>query len=360
MNVPKTKVELHVHLDGSLRITTIIELAKKKGIHLPSYDPKVFKEYVSLKEPKSLTCFLHCFSYFIPVIAGDPVALERIAYEFCEDKANDGVLYCEARYCPHILANCEVAGTVYAHDDNNDCPPRRVVDSICKGFEQGCKEFGVKIRTILCCMRHKPEWSLEIVDLCEEFRNRHVVGLDIAGDESMGEIPAMKEHVLAFRRAKELGIHRTVHAGEAGPAASVHEAIFLLHAERIGHGYNVLQDPALYKLVINKKIHLELCPTSSIITGAVPGPFHKHPAIKFARDGANFSLNTDDMLVCQTNMNHEFNIAFNEMKFSAAMLAKATFNAARSSFLPPKEKEGLIEELKVIYGATLCSEGVDK
>ncbi|XP_046864518.1 adenosine deaminase-like isoform X3 [Xenia sp. Carnegie-2017] len=300
MNVPKTKVELHVHLDGSLRITTIIELAKKKGIHLPSYDPKVFKEYVSLKEPKSLTCFLHCFSYFIPVIAGDPVALERIAYEFCEDKANDGVLYCEARYCPHILANCEVAGTVYAHDDNNDCPPRRVVDSICKGFEQGCKEFGVKIRTILCCMRHKPEWSLEIVDLCEEFRNRHVVGLDIAGDESMGEIPAMKEHVLAFRvpsiyllltlhcctqcqnthvpkfslkiiflfnchnifvfikRAKELGIHRTVHAGEAGPAASVHEAIFLLHAERIGHGYNVLQDPALYKLVINKKIHLEV------------------------------------------------------------------------------------------------------
>ncbi|CAB4045252.1 Adenosine deaminase, partial [Paramuricea clavata] len=96
-----------------------------------------------------------------------------------------------------------------------------------------------------------------MVDLCEEFRTRNVVGLDIAGDESMGEIPAIKEHIMAFQRAQELGIPRTVHAGEAGPAASVHEAIFLLHANRIGHGYHVLQDPELYKLVIEKQIHLE-------------------------------------------------------------------------------------------------------
>lgn len=352
MNVPKSKVELHVHLDGSPRISTIIELAKKRNIPLPTYDAKNLEDYVSLKEPKSLKDFLHCFSHFLPVLLGDPEALERIAYEFCEDIANNGVLYCETRYCPHLLANCGVDGVQCNGSKEQNCSPRKVVESVCKGIERGCKDFGVKVRTILCCMRHRPDWSLEIVDLCEEFRNRNVVGLDIAGDESMGEIPAIKEHIMAFQRAQELGIPRTVHAGEAGPAASVHEAIFLLHANRIGHGYHVLQDPDLYKLVIEKQIHLELCPTSSILTGAVPEPIEKHPAIKFAEDGVNFSLNTDDMLVCRTNMRAEFNVAFNKMDFTAAMLTKATFNAARSCFLPPDEKQELIEKLKVIHGVT--------
>ncbi|XP_028404296.1 adenosine deaminase-like [Dendronephthya gigantea] len=352
MNVPKSKVELHVHLDGSPRIETIIELAKKKNVYLPAYDVKGLEDYVSLKKPESLKSFLHCFSTFMPVLQGDPEALERIAYEFCEDKAKNGVLYCETRYSPHLLANCEVDGISCNGSNEQHCSPRKVVESVCIGLERGSKDFDVKVKSILCCMRHKPDWSLEVVGLCEEFRNRNVVGLDIAGDESLGEIPAIKQHIMAFQRAQELGIPRTVHAGEAGPAASVHEAIFLLHADRIGHGYHVLENPELYQLVIDRQIHLELCPTSSILTAAVPEPIEEHPAIKFAEDGVNFSLNTDDMLVCRTDMTHEFDVAFNKMGFSAALLTKATFNAAKSCFLPRKEKQELIEKLKVIYGVT--------
>lgn len=353
MDVPKSKVELHVHLDGSPRIATIIDLAKKKEMYLPAYDVKSLEDYVSLKEPKSLTCFLHCFSVFMPIIKGDADAIERISYEFCEDLANSGVLYCEARYCPHLLANCGVDDIPCSEKHN--VSPEKVVETVNRGLEKGCQDFEIKVCTILTCMRHRPEWSSEIVDLCDKFRNKNVVGIDLAGDESLGEIPAIKDHIVAFQRAAILGISRTVHAGEAGPAASVHEAIFLLHANRIGHGYHVLGDEDLYKYVIEKQIHLELCPISSILTGAVTEPFNKHPAIKFAEDGVNFSLNTDDTLVCQNDMRKEFCVAFNKMGFTAAMLAKATFNAARSCFLPKDEKEDLINKLKVIHGVPCSS-----
>lgn len=356
LRLPKSKVELHVHLDGAVRIQTIIELAKEKQVSLPSFDEKVLRSYVSvsLDKPSSLRGFLECFFVFYPVIMDDVIAIERIAHEFCEDQACSGVLYSEVRYCPHLLCsseNHEMNGELDELDNKpNTVSPRAVVQAVLRGLKRGELDFGVKVRSILCCMRHKPDWSLEILELCQEFSNDGVVGMDLAGDEVLGEIPAMKGHVNAFKEARRLNIHRTVHAGEAAPAASVKEALDILHAERIGHGYRVIEDDALYRRILDENIHLEACPTSSILTGAVKPCFRTHPLRRFAEDGANFSLNSDDPLVCQTRMDLEQGVAFTEIGLSPAEITRATFNAARASFLPDDEKQELIDQLKLVHG----------
>lgn len=356
LKLPKSKVELHVHLDGALRIQTIIELAKKKQVPLPSFEEKSLRRHVSvsLDKPSSLTGFIGCFETYCPVLIDDLAAIERVAHEFSEDEASCGVLYFEVRYCPHLLCttdNREINGKV-EEVSANSCvvSPRDVVQAVNRGLKRGEKDFGVKARSILCCVRSRPDWSSEILSLCQEFSKDGVVGIDLAGDESLGEIPAMKGHIQAFKEARKLNIHRTVHAGEAAPAASVKEALDVLHAERIGHGYRVIQDEALYKRIIDEKIHLEVCPTSSILTGAVKPCFRTHPLRRFAEDGVDFSLNSDDPLVCQTRLDLEQGVAFNDIGLSPAEITRATFNAARASFLPEDEKQELIHQLKIVHG----------
>lgn len=361
LGLPKSRVELHVHLDGALRIQTIIELAKKKQLPLPSYEEKCLRQYVSvsLNKPSSLTGFLGCFHVFHQVMMDDVIAIERIAHEFCEDQASSGVLYFEVRYSPHLLCTGHNSIMNGKPEESNEglnmlvekgVSPRDVVQAVCRGLKRGERNFGVKARSILCCMRHEPEWSLEILSLCQEFSNDGVVGMDLAGDETFGEIPAMKGHINAFKEARSLNIHRTVHAGEAAPAASVKEALDVLHAERIGHGYHAIEDNALYKRIIDEGIHLETCPTSSILTGAVEPCFKTHPLRRFAKDRVNFSLNSDDPLVCQTRIDLEQGVAFNEIGLSPAEITRATFNAARASFLPENEKQELIDQLKLVHG----------
>ncbi|KAL9962813.1 hypothetical protein ACROYT_G031956 [Oculina patagonica] len=347
LKVPKSKVELHVHLDGAVRIQTIIDLAKKKHFKLPAYDEEHLQDLVSvsLDKPLSLRGFLGCFHIFLPVIVDDTAAVERIAYEFCEDQSSSGVMYFEVRYSPHLLCTTDADQL-----EENGVSPRDIVEAVNRGLKKGERDFGVIARSILCCMRHAPDWSLEILSLCQEFANDGVVGIDLAGDESLGEIPAMKGHVFAFKEARRLNIHRTVHAGEAAPAASVKEALDILHAERIGHGYHVLEDIALYKRVIDEGIHLEVCPTSSILTGAVKPCFKSHPLKRFVEDGANFSINSDDPLICQTKIDLEQGVAFNQIGLSPAELTRATFNAARAAFLPENEKQELIDRLKLVHG----------
>lgn len=156
-----------------------------------------------------------------------------------------------------------------------------------------------------------------------EFANDGVVGIDLAGDEPVWQGPAMEGHVIAYEEAKRLNIHRTVHAGEGGPAANVKIALDTLHAERIGHGYHVIQDAELYQRIVKEKIHLEVCPTSSILTGAVKPCFKTHPLRRFVEDGVNFSINSDDPLVCQTRVDLEQGVAFDKIGLSPAELTRA-------------------------------------
>ncbi|KAE8576384.1 hypothetical protein XENTR_v10004158 [Xenopus tropicalis] len=347
------KVELHVHLDGSIKPETIIHFAKKRQIKLPADTVEGLLEHVSYKEPLSLTEFLSKFNHYMPAIAGDREAIKRIAYEFVEMKAKEGVIYVEVRYSPHFLANSKVEPIPWGQKEG-DITPDEVVDLVNQGLRKGEKAFNIKARSILCCMRHMPSWSTEVVELCKKYQNDTVVAIDLAGDESLN-CESYPGHRKAYEEAVKCGIHRTVHAGEVGPSSVVKEAVEVLKAERIGHGYHTTEDPNLYKELLEKNMHFEVCPWSSYLTGACHPDFTKHPATQFRKDKANYSLNTDDPLIFGSTLDVDYSIAAKHMGFTEEEFKRVNINAAKSSFLPESEKKELLYKLYEAYGMILST-----
>ncbi|XP_027865980.1 adenosine deaminase [Xiphophorus couchianus] len=345
----KPKIELHVHLDGAIRVQTILDVAKRRGISLPATTAEELKEKIIIHEPATLTKFLEKFEEYMHVIAGDKDAIKRIAYEFVEDKAKEGVIYVEVRYSPHFLADCDVGKPIPWNQTEGDLSPDEVVRLVNEGLREGERAFNIKARSILCCMRHMPSWSIEVVELCKKYRNDGVVAIDLAGDESMN-LEANPEHRTAYEEAVRCGIHRTVHAGEVGPASVVKEAVEVLKAERVGHGYNTLQDPALYRKLLEQNMHFEMCPVSSKLTGACDSDFTQHPIITFRKDKANYSLNTDDPLIFNSNLLLDYSVVHQHMGFTEEEFKRLSINSAKSSFLPEEEKEELLCKLYEAYG----------
>ena len=333
------KVELHVHLDGAMRPSTLWELAHKRGMQLDFPDEASFCAACLCREGATLPEFLEKFAIMCPIVAGSVEGVERVAYEFVEDKASEGVVYAEARYAPQLLT----APDVSAED---------VVRAVHRGFSRGLADFGVDVRSILCCMRHMAGDSATVIDLCLKYAGKGVVGIDLAGDESRTDRdhPDEPPQVAAFDRARKRGVHRTVHAAEAGPAWNVWEAVEILHAERIGHGYHCLEDDAVYDMVRRKGIHLEICPHSSIQTGAVvlddAVGWASHPLVTFAKDGASFSVNTDDPTVCGVSLLDEYLVVVEKMGVGVEVLVQGVRNAADATFLDPDAKKKLKEKIE--------------
>ncbi|KAI4876316.1 hypothetical protein NFI96_027854, partial [Prochilodus magdalenae] len=342
------QVELHVHLDGAIRIETIMDVAKRRGIQLPKATVEEMTELCTMSKPSTLTEFLGKFNEFMPVIAGDREAIKRIAYEFVETKAKEKVVYVEVRYSPHFLANSNVEPIPWEQNEG-DVTPDDVVNLVNQGLKEGEKAFKTKARSILCCMRHMPSWSNDVVELCKKYRNDGVVAIDLAGDEAL-ECIAQSGHLAAYEEASRCGIHRTVHAGEVGPSSVVKEAVEVLKAERIGHGYHTLEDEALYKQLLEQNMHFEMCPVSSILTGGCDPDYTKHPLIRFKKDKANFSLNTDDPAVLNSTLHKDYEKAKKYMGFTEEDFMQLNLNAAKSCFLPEKEKKDLLNQLYEDYG----------
>ncbi|XP_053382825.1 adenosine deaminase-like [Mercenaria mercenaria] len=344
------KVELHVHLDGAFRLSTVLEIARRRKIEVNETTLDEFRKSICVYHAHSLYKVLASFVVFMPIIAGDREAISRLVYEFCEDCARNNIKYVEARYSPHLLASSEPKPE-YALQ-HGDLTPREVVQIVNAAIHKGSKEFKIRVKTILCCMRHRPDWSEDVVDLAQEFRKDGVVAIDIAGgsnDDSVGVEYIHADHKKAFTRAKHLGLHITAHAGEAGSAAKVKEALDDLHAERIGHGYRVLEDEIIYKEVREKHVHLETCPISSICTGAVPEDIHQHPVVRFAEDKANYSLNSDDPFVFDSCLLDDYNAA-KEMGLTDEHIIRSIFNAAKSCFATEEEKKEMLKDLADTYG----------
>ncbi|XP_026187283.1 adenosine deaminase [Mastacembelus armatus] len=344
----KPKVELHVHLDGAIRVKTILEVAKRRGIMLPANTVEEMKKIIILHKPATLTDFLAKFNIYMHVIAGDREAIKRIAFEFVEDKAKEGVIYVEVRYSPHLLANTKVQPIPWGQKEG-DVSPEDVVHLVNQGLSEGERAFNIKARSILCCMRHMPNWSMDVMELCKKYHHQGVVAIDLAGDESLNCV-ANPEHRKAYEEAVRCGIHRTVHAGEVGPASVVKEAVEVLKAERIGHGYRTLDDQALYKKLLDQKMHFEVCPISSSLTGACPLDFTKHPVITFRKDKANYSLNTDDPLIFNSTLHLDYSTAHKSMGFTVEEFKRLNICSAESCFLPEKEKKDLLCTLHKAYG----------
>ncbi|XP_044296206.1 adenosine deaminase isoform X2 [Varanus komodoensis] len=333
------KVELHVHLDGAIKPETILYFGKKRGTQLPADTVEGLLQHICSKKPTCFTEFIGKFSIYLPAITGDREAIERIAYEFVEMKAKEGIIYVEVRYSPHLLASS---------DQNGPVTPDDVVRLVNQGLKAGEKAFNIKARSILCCIRHEPKWSPEVVELCKKYHNDTVVAIDLAGDESL-KTDFCLNHQEAYKKAEQLGIHRTVHAGEVGNVQGIKEAINVLKAERIGHGYHVFEDEAFYKQLLKDNIHFEVCPWSSYLTGACTAPFSEHPIIRFMKDGANYSLNTDDPLIFNSTIHKDYKIAHDYMGFSEEEFKRLNINAAKSSFTTEKEKKELLHKLYEAY-----------
>ncbi|XP_064480137.1 adenosine deaminase-like [Ornithodoros turicata] len=337
--IPRSRVELHLHLDGSVRIETVWELAKKRGIDLGVPSLAELRRKLIQTDSRTLKHFLDLFAVFTPTFTDDLEAVERISYELCEDQARDGVAYFETRLAPHLLVT-----------PSRSITPRQVLQAVLNGLRRGEQDFNIKARTILCCVFNNDEWAKETLKMCEEYQNSGVVGIDIAKDETIygGFTPT---EIQVYERAAHLGINRTAHAGESGSYNTVLDAMTLLRCSRVGHGYRVFQDTSgsTYQMAREVNLHFEACPYSSVLTGGCPLSSQKHSIVRFAEDGANFSINKDDTTVTGSTLDDEYRF-LTDLGLTESHIIRANMNAALSCFLPHTEKEDLISELAHAYG----------
>jgi adenosine deaminase len=330
------KVLLHEHLDGVLRPRTVIELAGDAGYAgLPTADPTALAQWFYRGANQgSLAKYLEGFTHTIAVMQTEE-ALERVAYEQAEDLSNDGVVYFETRFAPIFHTQ---KGLTH----------QQVVSAVLKGLERGRKDFGISSGLLICAMRNM-DVSLEMAELAVDFRERGVVGFDLAGEEG-GHPP--KKHVAAFHYIQRENFNITVHAGEGYGKESIWQAIQYCGAHRIGHGTRLIDDIAvvdgkavklgdLAQYVLDKRIPLEICLISNVHTGAAAS-LGEHPFKILYQEKFRVTLNTDNRLMSSTSMTQEFEAAAETFGLSLDDFEKITINAMKSAFLPYGQRCDLI------------------
>ena len=310
------KIDLHLHLDGAIRVPTIAELGEELGIQLPTYDPQKLARFVQVdRDCRSLGDFLKRFEVFYPLL---PFAKtqERIAYELCEDCQRDNVIYFEARFAPALAANAK-----FTMED--------AVLAALEGFRRGQRDFGVRCGLILCCYRSvSVAENVATVKLARKNRDCGVMGIDLAGDANLFDAAP---HAEAFALARKLELPLTVHAGEGGHPEHIHEAVFDHGATRIGHGVSLQHDPELLKAVRDRGTVFEICLTSNLQTCTVPS-LAAHPFKKFLDEKVRVTLNTDDPAISNIALSDEFALAAREYQLPPAAIRELLLNAAHAAF----------------------------
>lgn len=330
------KVLLHEHLDGVLRPKTIVELAASEDYQqLPTTDPVELAQWFHQGANQgSLPKYLEGFQHTIAVMQTEE-ALERAAYEQAEDLHHDGVVYFETRFAPIFHTH---KGLTH----------QQVVSAVLKGLERGRKTFGITSGLIICAMRNM-DVSLDMAELAVDFRERGVVGFDLAGEE--GGFPP-KKHVDAFHYIQRENFNITIHAGEGFGKESIWQAIQYCGAHRIGHGTRLIDDMAvagglavklgdLAQYVLDKRIPLEICLISNVHTGAAPS-VREHPFGVFFKEKFRVTLNTDNRLMSDTTLSKEFEAAQEAFGLTLDDFEKITINAMKSAFLPYSKRYDFI------------------
>lgn len=330
------KVELHDHLDGGVRPETIVELAREYKIELPAGEPDALAEWLHRgASRKSLSLYLEGFGVTLSVMQRCE-ALERIAYEAILDRSEDNIKYVEIRFAPHLHLgeglNLEV-----------------VVESVIRGLNRGREETGTEYGIILCAMRHQ-NLSLEIAELAVAYRDRGVVGFDIAGDEN-GHPP--KKHLEAFQYIRNRNFNITIHAGEAFGVESIWQSLQICGAHRIGHGTRLVEDMVIHgnriekmgslaHFIKDKRIPLEMCLSSNIQTGAAES-LDTHPFPLYYRNNFRVMLCTDNRLMSNTTLGGEMKLAVEYYNLTLRDLEKITINTMKSAFVHHDER------IRIIY-----------
>ncbi|MEV7202432.1 adenosine deaminase [Streptomyces griseoluteus] len=332
------KAVLHDHLDGGLRPATVIELAAAVGHTLPTTDPgELAAWYVEAAGSGDLVRYIGTFEHTLAVMQTRE-GLLRVAEEYVLDLAADGVVYAEVRYAPELNTR---AGLSLAE----------VVETVQEGLAAGMAKAAaagtpVRVGTLLCGMRMFDRVG-EAAELAVTYRDAGVVGFDIAGAED-GFPPA--DHLAAFEHLRAESVPFTIHAGEAYGLPSIHQAVQVCGAQRLGHGVRITEDIVDGKLgrlagwVRDRRIALEMCPTSNLQTGCATS-IAEHPITALKDLGFRVTLNTDNRLVSGTTMTREMGLLVEEAGWTAKDLRTVTVNAVKSAFIPFDERKALIEDV---------------
>ncbi|HEY0021238.1 MAG TPA: adenosine deaminase [Longimicrobium sp.] len=315
------KAELHVHLDGSLRPETMLELAAEYGKPMPVSDAEGLRDYMHVKDARNLVEYLDRFAITLSVMQTE-YALERIAYELAEDLAGENVRYAEIRYSP--ILNSE-----------GGLPLTAIVDAPLRGLERARADFGIETAIIICGIRNMdPSTSRDLADLTVAYKDRGVVAFDLAGAEY--NYPA-KKHKDAFYTVINKNMAATIHAGEAYGAESIHQALHYCRANRIGHGTRLFEDPDLLRFMNDFRVPIEICLTSNVQTRAVES-FEKHPLRMYYDEGLVLSLNTDNRLMSATTVTEEYWRAHQHLGFTWNELVDIAMMGFDSAFMHRAQK----------------------
>jgi adenosine deaminase len=335
--LPKT--DLHVHLDGSLRPETLLDLAKEQGVRLPVRTLPDLKHFLAgLTSGVSLPQYLKAFDLTLKVLQ-EREALERTAFELAEDAHREQVRYMEVRYCPALHTR-----RALTMEDT--------VEAVSAGLERARRRYGIQTGTIICGIRHlSPRLSYRLAELAVAYYGRGVVAFDLAGAEK--DYPA-KAHRKAFDHVVKHHVNVTVHAGEAFGPESIAQALHYCGAHRIGHGTRLREDTDLLRYVNDHRIALEMCVTSNVQTGAVES-FRTHPFRRYLRDGLRVTLNTDNRLVSSTTMTQELERVVRAFRLQPTHVRNVLLNGFKAAFVPFRERGQLmsraVQEIDSVFAS---------
>lgn len=317
------KIDLHRHLEGSIRPETFLEIARTRHLDLPTYDLAEVRKQIQITDDEP--DFLNFLSKFAPfrLFWPDREAIEQVAYETVEDAARDNVVYLELRYSP----------THFARGRGFDA--RDVVEWVTGAARHAAEDYGIRVEFIMCAGRH---YSLEInlpgLEVALEAGLERFVGVDVAGDEINFPLEPFAPY---FPRFKDAGLGLTLHAGEAGGPENVREVIEDFGADRVGHGVRIVEDETVVELAREREVAFEMCLTSNLQTATVKS-LAEHPAKSLLDRGLRITLNTDDPSISQIDLSHELSVAISEAGFEARDVPSLLENAVRASFLPERER----------------------
>ncbi len=323
------KVELHVHLEGSIRPQTLLELARRNAVPLPAQDEAGLREFYRFRD------FDHFVTVYLTIISclrtRDDYRL--IAYQFGADMARQNVRYAEVTFTPETNVR------------SNGLPFDEVLAALNEGRAQAAAKFGVRFQWVLDISRNLRETAMPVARWAASAGDRSVVALGLGGPE-VGYPPEL--YAEAFDYARAAGLHRVPHAGELAGPASVWGALHALHAERIGHGVRSAEDPTLVAYLREHQIPLELCPTSNLCLGVVPS-YQAHPIRRLWDAGVYVTVNSDDPPLFDTDLVREYTVLADSLGFTADELEKLSLNALRASFLPADEKAQMEGEFRAEF-----------
>ena len=329
------KIELHRHLEGSLRLRTLLEVAKLHGMDLVGTDRLRPLVQIRAEDPLTSDNFLSKFQTLRRFYRSSEI-IGRITREAIADAGEDNIRYMELRFTPVALSRVE------------NFSLSEVVDWVIQGTQEASEKHGVITRLIVSVNRHEsPEVAAEAIKMAIDKKDQGIVGIDLAGDET--RFPA-SPFAGIFQEAREAGLHITVHAGEWGGAGNVAAAITQLGAERIGHGVRVLEDPAVVAMAKERGTAFEVCVTSNYQSGVVSS-LKEHPVLKMISAGLNVTINTDDPSISQITLGEEYMTVCEKLNFSMESLRERILTAANVAFLPLDEREKLVKGLEVEFSA---------